>query len=214
MKLSDLPLDKVFLINLEHNRERLNQAENHLRKWQLPHERFDAVYAKQLNIRHDDSRFTQGMVGCFLSHFFIFQQAVREGWDCFLVLEDDFEPVPGFDYLFENAWKQVPEDWQFLWLGWQLPTNKTAARITRHNDYWMTTTALWGTQAYVVRGKEAIRTIYEDIKIMHDQIDLQLIGRSLHQIKHYCIYPSAVSQTGAGTDVQNIKPSFQYLDAF
>jgi GR25 family glycosyltransferase involved in LPS biosynthesis len=211
MHLRDIPFDQVFLINLEHNRERMQQAERFLHAWKLPFERFDAVYAKNLNIRHTDGRFTQGMAGCFLSHFFIFHQAVREGWDCFLVLEDDFEPVPGFNYLFDQAWKCVPDDWQFIWLGWQQPKNSTTPPKI-HNEYWITAASLWGTQAYMVRGKETIRTLYEDLKTMHDQIDIQLIGRSLKTIKHYCIYPSAVSQTGNGTDVQMHKPSIQYLD--
>ncbi len=214
MKIADLNFDKVFLINLEHNRERLERSEKFLQNWHLTYERFDAVYAKNMGIRHIDGKFTQGMVGCFLSHFFIFHQAVREGWETILVLEDDFEPVPGFDHLFAEAWKQVPEDWHFIWLGWTFHKGTDQSKVVRINDYWIKAPSLWGTQAYIVRGREVIREIYKDLKTMHEQIDLQLIGRSLTGICHYCIFPSAVGQVGDGTDVQDHKPQIQVIDGF
>lgn len=216
MKLKDLNFDKVYLINLEHNQDRLARSVQFLNDLQIPHTIFDAIYAKGIDIRHMDNRFTQGMVGCFLSHFTIFHRAVEEGWNSILVLEDDFEPVPGFDFLFERAWKEVPQDWEFIWLGYTIHDKVDKKKIIQHNPYWIIAPSLWGTQAYMVKGAETIRKIYASLKVMSDQIDLQLINKTLPAagIKQYCIYPSAVGQVGGSTDVQNFKSQIQILDGF
>lgn len=217
MRIKDLNFDKVFLINLPHNTDRLARSKSFLEQWELNFEIFEGLYAKNLQLRHTDTKFTPGMVGCFMSHFSIFHRAVSEGWNTIMVLEDDFEPVPGFDFLFEKAWKEVPEDWEFIWLGYTIHDKVNKRAIAHHNQYWITSPSLWGTQCYIVRGPSAIRKIYEDLKTMHDQIDLQLVQRTLPraEIRQYCIFPSAVGQVGGSTDVQQVKTQkIQTLDDF
>jgi hypothetical protein len=75
------------------------------------------------------------------------------------------------------------------------------------NDFWTVPKCAWGTQAFMIRGKEAIKTIHERLcRPQERQIDEELANHILPEsgLKYYSIFPSAVSQDyeGMGTDVQ------------
>lgn len=204
MKFKDIKVDKAYVITLPHNQERLESALAQLGTIGVSATPFPGVFAKRLSIQHSDTKFTPGMAGCYLSHYMIFREAVANGWESFMVFEDDLEVVPGFDSLFSTAYKTLPDDWEFMWLGYTIHDHVDKSKIVHHSPYWITSPSHWGTQGYVVRGKEAIAKILAGLETMVDQIDLQLVQKTLPEqgIRQYSIFPSAIRQTGVGTDVQ------------
>lgn len=58
----------------------------------------------------------QGVLGCYLSHYFIHMQARKEGWGNFLVLEDDCELYPdSIDILNKKINNNdIPSDWDII----------------------------------------------------------------------------------------------------
>lgn len=206
MALKDIPVDKTYVITLPHNSARLRLAREQLSRIGIDATPFMGIYPKVLDIRHSNDRFTQGMVGCYLSHYMIFHEAVANQWDSFLVFEDDLQLVPGFEKLWDAAFPHLPDDWEFLWLGYAIHEGVDRSKIVKHNPYWITSPSHWGTQAYMVRGKEAIAKIFSGLQTMTEQIDLQLVQQTLprQNIRQYSIYPSAVRQSNSGTDVQRV----------
>jgi glycosyl transferase family 25 len=72
-------IEKVIYINLAHRTDRRAQIENELSVF--PSERvirFDAIYEKE-----------RGHLGCSKSHIAVLEMAIREGWNNYLVIEDD-----------------------------------------------------------------------------------------------------------------------------
>lgn len=92
---------KIFVVNLKSSTERRKAMEQQLQKYQLPFEIFDAVKGTALaekeilqyfDKEYYDSRpfyYTAGMIGCTLSHYFLYQKIVKEKVDIALILEDD-----------------------------------------------------------------------------------------------------------------------------
>lgn len=62
---------------------------------------------------------SSGAWGCFLSHRQVLRDAVRDGQESILVLEDDAIFVEEFSLRFREFLNALPEDWRVLYLGGQ-----------------------------------------------------------------------------------------------
>lgn len=85
----------IFVISLARVPERRASIENHLRRYGLIYEIYDAVDGAQISeadrasLQADNVSFSPGVVGCYLSHIGVYKEVVRRGLDVALVLEDD-----------------------------------------------------------------------------------------------------------------------------
>ncbi|KRG03548.1 glycosyltransferase 25 family member [Drosophila mojavensis] len=107
-----LNLDNIFMINLERRPERRQKMENLFAELGLEVEHFAAVDGKQLNTQlvqemgisfmpgyedpYHHRPMTMGEIGCFLSHYRIWQQIVERQLLQVLILEDDIRFDPYF----------------------------------------------------------------------------------------------------------------------
>lgn len=100
-------LDKIFFLNLDSRKSRWE----HLQAYKINHpnlERFSAIdsiknpfvykdYNLELNPVGIDHTlyfsFCYGAVGCYLSHYLMWQKIVENKWENVLILEDDIEPT-------------------------------------------------------------------------------------------------------------------------
>lgn len=93
---------KVFVINLDRDRERLAAVDKQLRRLGVEYERIPAVYGKSLSTVEKNGKvnrfrwgcavgrsITDGELGCALSHAGCYHRIVDEGLDCVCILEDD-----------------------------------------------------------------------------------------------------------------------------
>lgn len=92
---------KIFLINLPYQKDRLVNMSKQLEDRGLKYEIFPAVVGKELTedfiLQFYDKTFydnrnhsyPMGMIGCALSHFFIYEKMVKENIPQALILEDD-----------------------------------------------------------------------------------------------------------------------------
>lgn len=91
-------IDRIFVINLERSKRRLENVMSQARKYKLNIERFPAVDGSKLTDEekkyiHPICKYflcSTGSIGCGLSHYFILKKIVEENIDTTLVLEDDF----------------------------------------------------------------------------------------------------------------------------
>lgn len=132
----NLGLDAVFMIGLVRRPERRNRMISCLDELDFNYTLFDAVDGRQLNQTYLDGLgikylpgwkdpwgerpMTFGEVGCFLSHYTIWQKVVREGLDQILILEDDVDFEPYFRYSLEKVLEEAQEfapNWDLIYVG-------------------------------------------------------------------------------------------------
>jgi hypothetical protein len=90
-------IDKIYLINLDRSKDRLEKCIEQSKKYNFTFERFQAIDGSKIT-KHQRKYVhplcnyfcTNGMIGCGLSHYFILKKIVEEEIQTTLVLEDDF----------------------------------------------------------------------------------------------------------------------------
>lgn len=92
---------QTYLINLDSSTERLQQADEQLKKFAIPYQRISAVDGRQLDLtkfsQYDSTQAWQQMgrdllgaeIGCYLSHIKCIEQFLQSDADYAIVLEDD-----------------------------------------------------------------------------------------------------------------------------
>jgi len=103
---------KTFVINLDRRKDRLNEL-----KIPFEWERFTAFDASKMN--------QPGYVGCLLSHRTLLEKIKDLKLESAMIFEDDVELCEDFENKFNVILKQLPEDWDLLYLGgWNQGTIK------------------------------------------------------------------------------------------
>lgn len=144
--------DRVILINLDRRKDRLQQVMKNLSECNWPFrepERFRAVDASKLDI--PPYWFAGGgAFGCMRSHQRALEDAIMDGVDSLLVLEDDVVFRPDFGTEVVKFMQNVPTDWDQLMIGGQLfhdsLREQVAPGVLRVNN-------CQRTHCYAVRGK-------------------------------------------------------------
>lgn len=115
--------DKVYVINLEHSKDRLDMIRKQLKRENITFERYPAVNGSLLNkeklIRDGKltyEKMTKGAIGCYLSHYNIWKKELDKG-NNILVLEDDVILCKNLLNKFNEIYKQIPKDWDIIYLG-------------------------------------------------------------------------------------------------
>src|SRR3990167_4312913 len=113
-----LNCDQTYLINLPRRTDRLRVAKQQFEKAGLPMPTvFPAIDAKRLKLK-GTTEDNQGLIGCFLSHYFILQHALLMGYQQIAIFEDDVLIDANFKDKFTEAMTQIPDKWQMLYLGY------------------------------------------------------------------------------------------------
>jgi len=114
--------DKVYVINLEKDKERLKEFDTQLSKNRIKYERFNAIVGSKV-LKDDrltnycNTFCTDGMKGCALSHITIWDTMIKNGYRNVMVCEDDAMIPESFDTKFQNIYYQIPKDYDILYLG-------------------------------------------------------------------------------------------------
>jgi GR25 family glycosyltransferase involved in LPS biosynthesis len=201
--LADLELDAAWCINLKRRKDRRKKAEAEIVKLGIDVQIVDAVDADRLSLQSAKD-FTAGMVGCYLSHIMLLKMALIAGYDRILIMEDDCTLITGGNALLGMALPVLPNDWQFAWLGYTVVESERK-RTKVVNDFWCVPGGSWGTQCYMINGRDAIRKLLDGLATMNLQIDIQLSHHVLPRsgLKYYGITPSCMRQNfNMGSDVQ------------
>jgi GR25 family glycosyltransferase involved in LPS biosynthesis len=116
---------ETFVINLDYRQDRWEKMQKRFKNTSLRLTRWSAVNGKNLNeeyIKKVTTTFcnyfcSHGMIGCWLSHYFLWKYIVENKLDKVLVLEDDAIPIDNFDEKFNSVSKKFPKDWDLIYLG-------------------------------------------------------------------------------------------------
>jgi hypothetical protein len=93
-----------------------------------------------------------GAWGCYRSHLNILEACLNDQVDSVLILEDDAIPVPDFAKRVHAFLKEVPDDWDMLYLGGQHLFQNRSPPITVNLEV-VQVYNVNRTHAYAVRGK-------------------------------------------------------------
>lgn len=200
----DSYFDKIYYINLDKHKDRLSHTHLELSKSKLLNSaiRFCGVDGSTIDLLEIDKSIitdsarsdiksgvqktfgislTYGSLGCALSHKKIFEEC-SSAQKPFLVLEDDFIIDFNFDADLENVIKNLPGEYDLLYLGFH---DIPSAKIDIINNYIGIPTGLTcGTYGYIINPSGA-KKLLETIFPLECQID-SMISRNLHKLKTYC----------------------------
>lgn len=146
--------------------------------------------------RQNDIQLTKGMIGCYISHLFLYKTALEKKHNIVLVFEDDaFVDRDLMKFLQEL--KEYPSDWDILLLGY--------VRIFKenlHSDSWTRVYDFWGTQGYLINKKGMEKMLKKSYPIKN-QID-HMMGDFARQglLNIYGYKNNLVKQNSIYSDVQ------------
>lgn len=181
---------RIFCINLARRPDRWAHVEDQCRRYGLDVERFDAydqiVFGGRVN----------GNWGCTSSHRALLELTAYHRWPRVLILEDDFEVcVPDFNERFDAMIREVPDDWDMLYLGGgygEPPQYRHSPHVIRINR--MLTTSSYGITAPMAR---RVAPYISGI----GPID-SLYGGFHHDAKCYIFHPRLIVQYANVSDLQ------------
>lgn len=218
-------IDKVYVINLDRDIDRMRLLDSQLKKLGIEYTRFSAVdgstitHSKYLT-EYCNSFCTNGMKGCALSHRAIWEDVVRNNYSNVCIFEDDAKLSDTFNEDFDKMWRQAPKKYDIFYLGCGLRCTDTAPVATLVNTIQGTTpeqisknvlsvSGSVGTHAYIISNKCA-KLLYTLPIITHidSQIDLWI---SKFNLNAYSANPLLVSVFDNAESKSNLAESYPYI---
>lgn len=168
--MSSLP--KIFCISLKDQLYRIESCKKEFEKSKLDFQFFYGIDGSKTNLKvitDNTLNYTQmnsGRIGCFLSHYMLWNHILYSDYEEALILEDDFEFVVSFEEVL-NYKKDLPNEWDLFFIGYCCETNINP--ITEN----IATGDGICTHAYFIN-KKSIQKIITDILPVDLPIDMKL----------------------------------------
>lgn len=189
-------IDKIYIINLKFRNERLINMKSLINKINIDKNKieiYEAIDGSELkndyinsilsissldslnNIskNHKEIR-TKSAIGCYLSHYKIWEKIIKEDLNNVLILEDNIK-TNIFSKEFNNYIKNLPQDydvamiyWFTLWFDPLINPKKKEIINNNWNKY--NSVNLWGCAAYMVSRKGAEKLVKDAFPICY-QVD-------------------------------------------
>lgn len=199
-------VDRVYVINLDKDKERLQKIGGELDSAGISWERFSAVLGKNVVADQRLTGFcnefcTDGIKGCALSHRTIWETAISHQYDSVMILEDDAYVPPDLDEKMRDLLAKIPNDWDLLYLGCRFYCNdehfapQIANRLMgtvpeEHDGAIKKVKGSIGAHATIYRTKFLKKIVEEPIQT---HIDLEMHRWVVkHKAKAYGLYPEII----------------------
>jgi glycosyl transferase family 25 len=179
-------IDKIFIINLDKDVERMNNSINQLEKYGISnYERYSAIYGSKLSNNEVNNITTnigkllasRGMIGCGISHINIWKKIVKDGIKQTLILEDDFIFKDNFLNKFNDVIKKAPINYDIIFLSSNIIHNKNI-RLYNIDENYYKQLFISQTVGYII-SLEGARNILNYINKVSYHIDFELCFLSL-----------------------------------
>ena len=206
---------KTVVINLEGRKDRLEVFKKNNLKY-ISYERIEAVngydidYKKLTEDGYDTDHnwidpilkttITKGEVGCFLSHYKLWQRCIESN-EPYLILEDDAIVTDKFSY--DELYRLIRlEEYNFIYLGWREMDEDTEKPII--NEKYVVPIYPYWTLAYVVTPEAAKRLVNEGIEKNIIPVD-EYLPKMMSQLNPLAYKENVIdpySRNDMGTDVK------------
>ncbi len=112
--------DKIYLLNLFKNKNRLNSSKEKLNSHSIEYEVFHGCDGSVMNLiwqKFSNPNFSNpNYLGCSISHLSIYKDAILNGYDRILILEDDFQINKNINNIFNSL--EIPTWEDVFYLGY------------------------------------------------------------------------------------------------
>ena len=188
-------VDKVYIINLDRNKDRFKNCSNMLNKLGgifSNFERLPAVDGSKLdkdkiynlltisslhslyNYYHLDSDIRSvGAIGCYLSHYKIWKDIIKNNYQNVIVFEDDAYNVANYDEI-NNFITSLPEDFDIAFFNYHNYSNikNSDDNLNEYNQFWCTSNdySFFHTDSYIISNKGAAKLLEKALPISQ-QVD-------------------------------------------
>jgi glycosyl transferase family 25 len=179
-------IDKIFIINLDKDIERLNNSYKQLNRYNINnYERYPAIYAAEAN-KYELNTYTttigkiiasKTMIGCGISHINIWKKIVKEKINTCLIVEDDFILVDDFSNKFNTIINKAPKEYDMLFLTSDQMHNHSI-KMRDINEYFYKQIFISQTVGYIITLKGAEKILKYIYKVSY-HIDFQIFMTSL-----------------------------------
>jgi GR25 family glycosyltransferase involved in LPS biosynthesis len=179
-------INKIFIINLDKDKNRYEQCIKQMYKYNITnYERFPAINGSKLTEKEKKNLTTDvgniiassSMIGCGTSHINIWKKIIKEGINKSIILEDDFIFKDNFLNKFNYYYNYCPDNYDILYLTDNALHNKNL-KIRDINDYYYKQLLVSQTVGYII-SIEGARKILNYINKITYHIDVELAFLSL-----------------------------------
>jgi GR25 family glycosyltransferase involved in LPS biosynthesis len=213
-------VDKVYVINLENDKEKLKSVSKKLENQHIVFERFDAIDGSSIK---NDNRLTEfcnnyctnGIKGCALSHKTVWENALKNNYEAIAVLEDDIIFNKNFNTILQLNYHSIPNDFDIIYLGSAFNCGDTSLynsinekingiHNTRINENILKVNGCGGFYGYII-SKKCIENILKEKVSFH--IDTDFIDYiKKYNLKAYAFQPVLVEATTINSNLSSNFP--------
>ena len=215
---------KIFVINLKSSVERRRKMERQLNRLNLPFEIFDAIKGSEITeseiasyydmnyYQNAPAYFTSGVVGCTLSHYFLYKKIVEDKIEAALILEDDMIINKSLPDLIDSISKEIRND-EVILLFYQsyFPINLSVSSAHTLKDkfkiYKVTDVkGIRSTAGYIINYEAAKKMVQNMLPISYFPDDWETFYERKLFNSVRLIYPSVLTNTYQPTTISpNLK---------
>jgi glycosyl transferase family 25 len=212
-------VDKVYVINLKKDNEKLKSVSNELSEQHIVFERFDAIDG---NTVKDDERISKicnkfcynVIKGCALSHRTIWEKALEKRYEHTAIFEDDVLFHKDFNNILQLNYYNIPNDFDIVYLGAMFDCgdtsiyNKINEKIknihnTKINEHILKVNGCGGFYGYII-SKKCIE------KILNEKISFHIDTNMTTYIKKYNLKAYAFNPVLVEQNIVNSNLSFKF----
>jgi GR25 family glycosyltransferase involved in LPS biosynthesis len=174
MQLIEKYFDKIYLLNLEKDKERLENITKVFNGLGLSKvQRWNAFTPETSTDMKEDHNLEPPYLACLKSHLTMIQDAYNNGYEKILIIEDDIIPIKDFHSKVYDFLGTVPENWDLLYFSF-IPLNEDRSswsyideEKTKHsndtvlyNDGIIKAKEFWSLMAYALN-RRMMKTILD-----------------------------------------------------
>lgn len=201
--------DHIFCINLDRRPDKWELCKEEFMKWHMEVERFSAIDGK-LHLT-PDHRIKAGALGNCMSKMGVIKIAQKRKYDSVLILEDDVEFAPDFNGKFKEWSKEVPNDWDMLWLGGNhnLWNPNDYSKVDKYSPHLIRITNTYATHAFALR-KTVFGTVLSALEPLYPEDDI-ILASLQKMCQAFSFMPNLASQKAGISDVHDIYTDYSFL---
>lgn len=211
-------VDKVYVINLDKDKERLESIRSQLKEHDIQFERFSGINGSTIG---NDNRLTDfcnsfctnGTKGCALSHRTLWETMIKENYESICIFEDDAIFNKDFNNHLQLLFGAIPRDYDIVYLGNhfycgdtstynQFTTKLFNIKTSEYDTGILKVAGCGGFHGYILSKKGALKLLDSQTNF-HIDIDIMKI-----KLEAYAFHPVLVE---SGDNKSNLSSDFPPL---
>lgn len=194
-------VDNIYCINLQRRKDKLTHIMEQFKKIDLDSfQIIKAVDGQKLKDNLPIKR--KGEIGCLRSHLIVLQDAIDRKYDKIAIFEDDVIFCDDFKSRFDYYIKNVPDDWDIMYLGNDFPIILNPVIMVKKMIY-----RVWkskGCFAMILNNKNGLFQKIIDISKNEEKTIDSCIEFLFPQLKCYTFIPFFVKISDIKSDINEI----------